>query len=80
MPFSQETIDRAMKIAGDRCECDRIACDHTGRCTNEIDLQAHHIRPARAGGPDSLENCEVLCAHCHEELHKRDQYRYMGKS
>jgi 5-methylcytosine-specific restriction endonuclease McrA len=35
------------------------------------DLDAHHIRPARLGGPDTFSNLVALCASCHARREAR---------
>ena len=31
-------------------------------------VQAHHIRPAKDGGPDTIDNAAPLCPNCHDTL------------
>ena len=75
MAFSQENIDRAWSRASGRCECTLKVCEHYGKCNKELDPQnkapekeweAHHIVSQDAGGPDSLDNCQILCVKCHK--------------
>lgn len=65
MAFPQSVKDAAMKRAGRRCECKRSACNHSGRCTKG-GVEFNHIKSQRAGGGDTLANCEVLCVQCHK--------------
>ena len=44
------------------------------RCDGLIDpriLTKHHIIPRRQGGPDTLENQELICPNCHRKIHAR---------
>lgn len=34
-------------------------------------LVAHHIKPKKQGGTDSLENLVTVCAPCHVQIEKR---------
>ena len=78
MAFSEDTLKKAFKRAGGRCECDRSAHDwHTRRCTKTFtegkrgtEWQAHHHVSVDAKGTDTLENCEILCVCCHSAIPK----------
>jgi len=76
MAFSESVKDEAFKRSGGRCECNRQhtgindAPHHGGRCsktfTRHGNWHAHHKVSLKAGGSDTLSNCEVLCIKCHE--------------
>lgn len=48
-------------------ERDGHACTRCG--ANDRTLQAHHVVPRGAGGPDDLENLVTLCRPCHGVMH-----------
>lgn len=76
MAFPQEVIDAAWRRAGGKCECTRQCPKHSGyRCNRILDpsnqkpgmqWHAHHTVSQDAGGPDTIENCEILCIECHK--------------
>lgn len=77
MSFPREVLyDAFWKRAGGKCECTRQCPGHAGyRCGKVLDpsnvnpvqkWQAHHRVSQDAGGPDTLENCEILCVECHK--------------
>ena len=69
MAFSQTVKDQAWRGAGGKCECTRILCpDHAGRCKALLgsNWHAHHKTSVKAGGNDTLSNCEALCIPCHK--------------
>ena len=47
---------------------DGYACTRCG--ADDRTLQAHHVVPRGAGGPDSLENLLTLCRPCHGVIHQ----------
>lgn len=47
---------------------DGHACQRCG--ADDRTLQAHHIVPRSAGGPDALENLITLCRPCHGVIHQ----------
>jgi 5-methylcytosine-specific restriction endonuclease McrA len=70
MAFPKSVKDAAFKRSGGYCECKRPSHpDHPkGRCRTAISslsVDYHHIRSQKAGGPDTLANCEALCRKCH---------------
>jgi 5-methylcytosine-specific restriction endonuclease McrA len=70
MPFSPNTKAQALRLSGHRCECTRLGHGHSGRCRTSLGAstaQFHHKHAHALGGPDSLSNCEVLCASCHRQ-------------
>jgi len=79
MAFSNTTILAAWKRSQGRCECHNSKCGHyIWGCNNKLvweyrgmDLlpgawEAHHIVPVSKGGPDTVENCQILCIDCHK--------------
>ncbi len=60
--FSHAVKNDALKRAGNRCECTRKTCGHSGRCHRTDNLEAHHVN--RNGG-NVLSNCQILCHVCH---------------
>ena len=68
MAFPQSVIDALWARCGGRCECRRVAHGHTGQHNVSLtsgNWHAHHIVSADAGGTDTLDNAEALCAPCH---------------
>ncbi|ADD04077.1 uncharacterized protein Nmag_0490 [Natrialba magadii ATCC 43099] len=49
---------------------DNYACTRCG--ADDRTLQAHHIVPRSAGGPDELENLLTLCRPCHGVIHQHN--------
>jgi 5-methylcytosine-specific restriction endonuclease McrA len=69
--FPDSVKQQALARAGKRCECARYIClHHNSRCERIFGLQAHHITQ---GGPNTLENCEILCDACHQNKHSFGQ-------
>ena len=76
MPFSQDVKVAAWRRAGGRCECTRHCPGHAlRRCNKDLDpgnsvkgkeWQSHHVVSQASGGPDTLQNCQILCVPCHE--------------
>jgi len=74
MAFSEETILKAWRRAGGKCECRRVSHEHPYiRCNKQLvwenqgregrgAWEAHH---RSATGGDGLSNCEILCWYCH---------------
>lgn len=66
--FSNATKAKAFERAGGCCqECTRKV--GTGGERAEYD----HHKPIWDGGDSSLDNCRVLCAHCHSEITHKEQ-------
>ncbi len=74
MVFSEDVIKKAWERADSKCECKRDICGHSSRCNkilkwessgaeSEYGWEAHHIN---SNGPDTLDNCEILCQQCHK--------------
>ena len=57
---------RRQTLRRDGYACQR--CGDGGRV-----LQAHHVVPRSAGGPDRLENLLTLCRPCHGVMHQRNR-------
>ncbi|MFA7254072.1 MAG: HNH endonuclease [Patescibacteria group bacterium] len=76
MSFPQSVINDAWERAGGKCECARRCSGHSGyRCNKVLDPRnreagkqwhAHHVVSQEAGGPDTLQNCQILCVECHK--------------
>ncbi|MBN2380475.1 hypothetical protein JXM67_11810 [candidate division WOR-3 bacterium] len=76
MPFSDAVIKEAWKRSGGKCECTRGTHGHAGRCPNILvweakgnytqpgSWDAYHSVPEASGGPDSIDNCEIMCSRC----------------
>jgi 5-methylcytosine-specific restriction endonuclease McrA len=73
MPFPESVKDAAFARSGGRCECARKEDGHSqGRCATALTRKSaefHHKTATNAGGPDTLDNCEVLCVTCHRNMH-----------
>lgn len=55
-------------------ERDRV-CQHCGtKGSRRNRLTVHHIVPKCHGGPNTTDNCILLCRKCHNEYHKRNGY------
>jgi 5-methylcytosine-specific restriction endonuclease McrA len=69
MAFPQSVKDAAKKRSGGRCECTRVRhtndASHSGRCPKS-GVEYHHKVSVKAGGADTLANCEHLCRACHQ--------------
>ncbi|MCL4446508.1 MAG: HNH endonuclease [Actinobacteria bacterium] len=64
MAFPDSVKAAAKKRSGGRCECMRSSHEHAGRCTKKA-REYNHIESKKAGGADTLLNCEHLCKACH---------------
>lgn len=51
---------------------DILLNEHKGcqKCGRTIGLEVHHIKPQSEGGSDEIENLQVLCGVCHNDIHK----------
>ena len=80
MAFSSAVIAAAWQRSGGRCECCRTTCGHGYyRCNRALNWyargndyaadgwEAHHVIAVEYGGPDTLENCRILCIPCHKK-------------
>jgi hypothetical protein len=65
MEFPQSVKDEVKRRSGGKCECKRKSCKHNGRCRSKA-TEFHHKTSAKAGGSNTLSNCEHLCKPCHE--------------
>ena len=63
---------------------DGIICRVCGITTSPYDLprqpNRHHIRYRSHGGEDSLQNIILLCALCHDRVHRSGVLRISGES
>jgi hypothetical protein len=64
-------------VAGYKSFCDRVAARAAGRCEGDIHplcpglgSEVHHRWMRSQGGPDTLENCRLLCIYCHAWIHR----------
>jgi 5-methylcytosine-specific restriction endonuclease McrA len=53
-------------LARDGWRCQRCGCS--------VNLQVHHIRFRSQLGDDAEENLITLCADCHEQFHRTNNY------
>jgi hypothetical protein len=71
--FSPETVRRCWELAQGRCECQRDAHGHEGRCDKPLEEGRHGMlrddgwftTSWEPGGADKPENCEALCWSCY---------------
>ncbi len=68
MAFDVETKMRALVRSEERCECTSDACgDHDAHCQEPLrQAQPWHAVRKNPAGPDSFENCELVCLSCYE--------------
>ncbi len=77
MAFPDDVVKQAWDRAGGRCECTRRNHGHRERCNRPLiwfyrglelpgGWEAHHKTAGKAGGADTLSNCEILCQACHK--------------
>lgn len=75
MPFPDSVLTAAYRRSGGRCECQRshsgIRAPHQGgRCPTMFifrsQWEGNHVVSQAAGGPDTYDNCEILCITCHQ--------------
>lgn len=59
MAFSEETKQKALARAGNKCE-------KCGKRVTMLTCDAHHKHSVNAGGSDTLSNCQILCTDCHK--------------
>lgn len=60
MAFSKDIKQTALERANFKCE----------KCGKKVTMdtcEAHHKHSVRAGGSDTLSNCQILCVNCHQE-------------
>jgi hypothetical protein len=77
--FTQTVIGAAWERSGGRCECDRRAHLHTGRCTTQLryaargtqHLEAWEAHLVDPGEEETVENCRILCRRCFEAMSAR---------
>jgi len=53
-----------------------VVCQYCGSSKN---LTVHHIRPKCQRGPNTPENCILLCRDCHRTLHEQQGYPHGDK-
>ena len=48
-------------------------------CGSSKNLSVHHIVPKCQNGPNTPENCILLCMDCHRALHQQEGYPHGNK-
>ena len=79
--FSDDIKNRAFIRSGFKCECTGLSCDHIQRCGKALYRGSWHAAakiPAAAGGDATVENCEIICASCHEKHQLHHEHHYSG--
>jgi 5-methylcytosine-specific restriction endonuclease McrA len=81
LDFSRRTQQLALARQKHRCgSCgSRISClGESGRADHPFGeiAHAHHLRHAKLGGLDTLDNCVIICQACHYSVHEGGNYRY----
>ena len=52
-----------------------VVCQHCGcKGSKGNILTVHHIKPKCQGGPNTAENCILLCEECHRAYHMQNGY------
>ncbi len=67
--FSGILAALAKLAANSRCQCEDLACGHSGRCNAPLEeprLKTRYRVAPSAGGRDSVDNCEVICLACYQ--------------
>lgn len=69
MAFDLDTVVAAWRRANGRCEyCGKpLAWSARGNDYALGGWEAHHVIAVEYGGPDTLENCRILCIPCHKK-------------
>jgi hypothetical protein len=79
MGFSRETVENAWVRSHGRCECQRAAHAHRGRCNRELvwehegrdtglgEWEAHCLTPGPGRSGDTVPNCQILCCECYRQ-------------
>ncbi|MGH0035717.1 MAG: HNH endonuclease [Myxococcota bacterium] len=49
-------------------------CGYCGDSLRDVYDNAHHIVPVHQGGPDTVDNCVVLCEPCHHRVHQDGRF------
>jgi hypothetical protein len=79
--FSEETIKKAWKRSGGKCECKRKTHGHEGRCNKELiyknrgrddddDWEAHHKNGDETNNNE--DHCLIFCWGCHRQTMAED--------
>ena len=73
MEFPGDVVQEAWIRAGSKCECQAAECAHGGdRCNAMLGFPSRgrsgqwgwDVRPAREDGPETAENCQIVCSEC----------------
>jgi hypothetical protein len=65
MPFDIAVKMSALLRSQDQCECECETCgDHEGRCEDPIEAGKFSAVKKLENGPDTLDNCELICLSC----------------
>jgi len=79
--FSRETQELALRRQGGLCaSCGTpiSAIGNAGQAAHKFGegAQAHHIKHAKFGGTNHVDNCVALCQSCHYSVHEGGNYRF----
>lgn len=79
--FSGLTQRRALERQRHRCASCGTAISRLGEAGRGDHrfgerAEAHHARPVRSGGTDTVDNCVILCQACHYSAHEGGNYRH----
>jgi len=70
MPFTRRTLrERQKRIVAAAASWKCQICEKTVNESYQID----HVIPLWANGPDTIENCQLLCAQCHADKTYREE-------
>jgi 5-methylcytosine-specific restriction endonuclease McrA len=79
--FKRKTQEAALLRQGNLCaSCGTpiTAIGEGGRAAHKFGegAQAHHVRHAKLGGTNHVDNCVVICWSCHYSAHEGGNYRF----
>ncbi|MGY0779205.1 HNH endonuclease [Azospirillum argentinense] len=71
----------ALKRQGYKCAACGTRIYRLGRLGADLhkygeSAQGHHIKHAKVGGKDTVENCVIICQSCHYSVHEGGNYRH----
>lgn len=72
MAFSDAVVYEAWLRAAGRCECREVVCGHDGCCNLWLRITQRNgkgdgawlAHPKAPDGPDTSDNCEIVCREC----------------